>query len=580
MQDMRKVESSIAVLEEQFPTQPTEVLRQLKEYSRTSREEFLAQTIDYLAESEDSRFSKLVFHQMREDDADLEGMLFRSLAIPNEKMLRIAALAARIEPRLPAAWTATLNDELQQWQEEDSLAPILRKMQAISHTVDPLRRITVLNPATKHADARIRAKAVALINTALGEEQMPFGIEDVSSRVRATAIESMWGRRDALVREQFERHLRAKSPREAINAALGLHRAGKFQARQSLMSWAEGNDGHFGRAAVWATGQTEDPRLLVFLQQKMRSVDSSLRGHVLRALKRLREFRESAALAERLQFKVQTMEMQGLNRMRILLSITKSNGQPFPIGALQPTNFLIEDGSQIHDQARIRFTGSETPAVYLLLLPLQTSDIVQSKLEDLVQSKRREDVISIQRYPAGSSTTAAVCSSIDFCQTVEAGLGLAKSSRIAATNWQNAIERSIASFPGRLERRHLLVVTDASWGADAEASASWAERARRFDVSFHLLARHRIRAACANSWRRLCHQTNGSFAECLAPVDLPESLDRWLLDMLCGVEITCDLVPLSATEAGKQDRLRIEAVSRHGWGFLELDLQAAGRNWR
>jgi hypothetical protein len=571
---MEKVVGWIGELEEQFHQQPAEGLRQLKNLVHESPTGFAEQAAGYLAQGKDSRFTRLVVQELQEQSAAFEKALFESLVLPVEDMERVAVLVARIEPRMPVQWTNGLQRELIDSTGSEAVQPILRRMIAISAAIDPPRMRAVISPACEHADARVRAKAVALVNRAASDGQEPAGLNDTDARVRATAVEALWGRSDSLAMEIFEAHTRSEIPREAINAAVGLHRAGSLEARKLLMDWSEAKDGRFDRSAVWAMGQSDDPRLLAYLQQRVRTVDSALRGHVLRSLKRLRDFQEEALQGRQVCLQQIGFERLGLGRVRILLGLTDESDRPFPLADLRPNHFLVEDNKGFVDQCQIRFTGSERPTDYLLLFPAQEQEMVQDKLEELLVTKRREDFVSVQRYPDGTQSSPLIASTVEFCQSQDAAVALAKGSRLAGHSWEEAVDRCIGSFPQRDARRHLLLVTGSEWGADVTAPADWGARTSRFGVALHVLARHRPRPAVANLWRRMCQASGGSYMECTSAVSLPSSLHRFLLGIVSGVEVVYARGEALRGEQQLEPSLRIDLLARAGWGKLEVKLNA------
>ncbi len=568
---MEKVVGWIGELEEQFQEQPAEGLRQLKSLVHESPMSFAEQAAGYLAQGKDSRFTRLIIQELQEQSTAFEKALFDSLVLPVEDMERVATLVARIEPRIPVVWTNGLQRELVDQTGNEPAQPLLRRMIAISAAVDPPRMKAVIGAACEHADARVRAKAVALVNRVIPEGQEPAGLHDSDARVRATAVEALWGRTDPLAIRIFENHARSETPREAINAVIGLHRAGSIEARKSLMEWSEARDGRFDRSAVWAMGQSEDPRLLAYLQQKVRSVDSSLRGHVLRSLKRLRDFQDGALKGKQICLHEIGLEQMGLGRVRILLALTDEAGRPYSLGELRPNSFLVSDSKGIVEQCQIRFTGSDQPTDYMLLFPGQTQDIIQDKIEELLAGKRREDFVSVQRYPERATTSSLIERTVEFCQSTDAALVMARVARVAGLNWGEAVDRCIGSFPQRDARRHLLLVTDPGWSADEAPSADWAARISRFGITFHVLARHRARPAVANRWRRMCQASGGSYVECLSAMNLPASLQRWTMGIVSGVEI--NYARGEAIRDGEESKqtLRIELVARAGWGRIELN---------
>ncbi|MFN9300823.1 MAG: HEAT repeat domain-containing protein [Acidobacteriota bacterium] len=568
---MERVEGLIEELEEQFQQLPSEGLRQLKSLVHESPLSFAEQAAGYLAQGKDSRFTRLIVQELQEQSAAFEKALFDSLALPVAEIERVAALVANIEPRILVGWTNGLQRELIDTTGNDPVQPILRRMVAISAAVDAPRMRAVMSTACEHSDVRVRAKAVALVNRAVAEDQEPAGLNDSDARVRATAVETLWGRTDALAIGIFERHARSETPREAINAVIGLHRAGSLEARKLLMDWSEAKDGRFDRSAVWAMGQSDDPRLLAYLQQRVRVVDSSLRGHVLRSLKRLRDFQEAAHNGKQVHIRKLGVEQLGLGRVRIQAGLTDEAGRPFSLKDVRPNHFLVEDRRGIVENCQVRFTGSDKPIDYLLLLPAQTQELIQDKLEELLANKRREDFVSIQRYPGGTSGTHLVTSTVEFAQNMDGLMGLARTHRVAGKDWEEAMDRCFGSFPPKEGRRHLLFVSDPDWGTDEAPSPEWAARLNRLGITFHFLARHRARPAIVLAWKRLCHTSGGSYVECPFNVNLPSSLQRFMHEIVSGVELICTREEALNDAPPARQELRIELLARGRWGRIEIN---------
>lgn len=120
-------------------------------------------------------------------------------------------------------------------------------------------------------DARARARmALAWGKIAQIERMGEQWLEDPDARVRANAVESLWGRADAEAVEIFRRKLEDAHQRVAANAAVGLYLAGESEAVKALWRMATEGDAARKAAAVWAMGRAGDARFLPLLARMRR----------------------------------------------------------------------------------------------------------------------------------------------------------------------------------------------------------------------------------------------------------------------------------------------------------------------
>lgn len=122
-------------------------------------------------------------------------------------------------------------------------------------------------------DGRLRS-ALALLSgrlSALGRlGDSLFG--DPDPRVRANAIESLWGRSDEDAVARFRAALGDSYPRPVANACVGLYLAGRAEAVRELSNMASHPEPRFRAAAAWAMGRTGHSRFLPLLAE-MRSAN-------------------------------------------------------------------------------------------------------------------------------------------------------------------------------------------------------------------------------------------------------------------------------------------------------------------
>ncbi len=267
-------------------------------------------------------------HLLQEEHPSLDAFLFAPSALKGPTAVQLAVLACRIEPKIQTIWTETLLRQLEQLSESEVLEEVLRRMEVLAVCADRLRFAPLLQKLSAHSHAKIRSKA-AVLSPLLYDlcEDVP-ALNDENARVRANALESMWGRSDPKAIEVFKANQGRSSNREAINAVLGLHFAGELSARRRLMELAASDNSRIAASAIWAMGMTKDPRLLCYLQSRLKQSGDAQQMGMLRSARRIKAFQEAAEALPPLTLRPIRLEWLGLGQMQVSLLLLNSLGQP------------------------------------------------------------------------------------------------------------------------------------------------------------------------------------------------------------------------------------------------------------
>ncbi len=129
-------------------------------------------------------------------------------------------------------------------------------------------------PEAPLQDARFRA-SLARVWDGLSRLARLAGsfFEDPDPRVRANAVESLWGRTDEDAVRRFRAALGDSHPRPVANACVGLYLSGRAEAVRELSNLASHPEPRFRAAAAWAMGRTGHSRFLPLLAE-MRAASS------------------------------------------------------------------------------------------------------------------------------------------------------------------------------------------------------------------------------------------------------------------------------------------------------------------
>lgn len=138
-------------------------------------------------------------------------------------------------------------------------------------------------------DAKVRSKAVGLYgrtsqNADWVRKQLTVG----DARVRANAVESLWGTDSISARAVLREASLDRDHRVAANALVGLHRIGAYDVTASLQKMAHGAEPMARAAAAFAMGQILNADFKPVLESLLKDDSPQVRSQALRALIRLK----------------------------------------------------------------------------------------------------------------------------------------------------------------------------------------------------------------------------------------------------------------------------------------------------
>jgi hypothetical protein len=162
------------------------------------------------------------------------------------------------------------------------------------------RVVPVLNHLTNHPDKRISSKAALLVGKRVQSLAWATRViaEGGDPRLRANAVESMWGGNSEGTVKFFHACLEDKDNRLVGNAIIGLHLAGAPDASQVVMKFAQGSQPEFRMTAAWAMGRIGDPLFIPLLTPLVKDVQPSVRRAALNALHGIRQSERKQAVKE------------------------------------------------------------------------------------------------------------------------------------------------------------------------------------------------------------------------------------------------------------------------------------------
>jgi hypothetical protein len=166
-----------------------------------------------------------------------------------------------------------------------------RVLDLVGDITNGTRAMPVLLRMLRQSNGRVLSKLLLLIGQ-LRKDPVLLGSYTASpdARVRANALEALWGSTDELSMNLFLGGARDAHHRVAINGLVGLHIAGRPTALGQLERLTKHNCPLWRAAAVWALGKVGDESTAgVAVRQLMNDSDARVRGAALRATIQLRK---------------------------------------------------------------------------------------------------------------------------------------------------------------------------------------------------------------------------------------------------------------------------------------------------
>lgn len=189
----------------------------------------------------------------------LAGLLLNDHALPHGHATSLARKTASIEPLLDVHLVRYVVEKAAGKVSAIKNADALHALELVDAISDCSRLGSYLIQFLNHPHDKVRSKAALMLgrsNWNLTRLESLLASED--SRLRANAVESLWGHRHEDVRKILWNATEDPSGRVVINALLGLCLVRDREAHSLLVRLAEASDPALRSGAAWAMGESGD----------------------------------------------------------------------------------------------------------------------------------------------------------------------------------------------------------------------------------------------------------------------------------------------------------------------------------
>jgi hypothetical protein len=329
-----------------------------------------------------------------------------------EEAIAIAKRLVKIEPILDMKMMRRLlysginPDELHKRIDNSQGIRLLEIMAAVS---DGARVLPVMSQLMRHTNPKIRSKAALLVgrsNKSCKWVEQRLAEED--PRVRANAVESLWGTNSADAKNVFWAAVHDPDNRVAGNALLGLYRLGDVTSIPLIVDLAADPRTDFRVTGMWLMGETADPRFLSILARMISDPEPQVRATAFRSIARLKQVAAKSALEPNLQVRlIPQPTTPGIWREVDGVIWEQSFAGAQPVTGLRPTQFVLFDDSRLITKYSIKenFRGESLSIGWVLPRITEREHPFQLHCEDAFlaafEHKRKGDAWLILKYLSG-----------------------------------------------------------------------------------------------------------------------------------------------------------------------------------
>lgn len=536
----------------------------IRDLLESDPEAFYDEAFEILREPDGSRGSQQVIAMLLAGD-----LLQRTLCDPRltlAQALEVARVAFRLDPMTDVALAQRLVENATPREPLISAGDAGRLMDILEEITEGERIRPMLMRLLRHQNSHIRSKAVKLVGRGAGKVKwVRSRLEEADPRVRANAIEALWGVDSEEARELLWTAAHDANNRVAGNALIALYRLGDCSAIAELFRMAGHSSAPFRSTAAWGMGETGDPRFTEALGRLLREPHAAVRRRAMSALSRIKAAVSQSRQMPRWMASGLLLESDPQQPLRRLQLAVSSGDGTAP--RILPTQFLLcEDGRQVLDY---KVTEGPAPDAMSVIFLFPRTGIpgatpwARAALRCRAW-KRGSDLWAIQHYtmqdPAGISLPALELPPryTANLETLTRALTLTPSRAWCTGFWDSVWSAVRPEQPQARGRRHLILFCNAApaWPPDPSLMAA---------VRASPTAIHAISFAASAPLEELCRGSGHSLRVTETAEAAEEAVAMAYLNLLSRYGIAYQ-------STGPATSLKIRVNGSEGWAETTLPL--------
>jgi HEAT repeat protein len=459
-----------------------------------------------------------------------------------------------------------------------------RLLELMSAFSDLSRILPVLAELLKHPSPRIRSKAVLLIGRASANAKLAEShLKEADKRVRANAIEALWGNSSNEARSILSAAASDSNNRVAANAALGLYKLDETYSIAIILDMAENPSPIFRLSAVWTMSETQDPRFLGTLAKLIGDADQRVRQLAFSSVAKIRKNKASLLSGPKLKLFATEVECSLEAQRKLRVSVCSEDGKP--AARIVGLQFALEENKRLVAKYSVQeLTQTEILAVGIAIPRRldQADEFLQSceaALRSTLQQKRSQDQWGILKYATGAIGDNLLVKFSADPQTLAEAVTAAGNKESAALTLADAAQRIFAEIAPKKAQRHVLLIDALAAGSspgsshmtqlDADNLLALAKEGK-IQVYSLVVAGHD--SEVNPHLRRLCESSGGRTVRAAGITEIPRALDVLFCTLPSSYEIT--YVSNASTPAS---RLSLQVYSPQGCGEHSCEMTGNAR---
>ena len=528
-------------------------------------EVFYRTTIEILKRASGSRAAQHLVALLISGD-----LLFRALcdpALDGERAGELAREARLGDPAVDIRLAQQLADSN---SSVGALAPGMaeRLLEIIGRISDGNRLLPSLMRILRHDNPYLRSKAVLMIGrSGRSLSWIQKRLQESDTRVRANAIEAIWGVDTDPARELLEWATRDGNNRVIGNALVGLYRMGESASLARLAKMASHDAPGFRRTAAWAMGETGDPRFSEVLGRMIADDNGAVRKSAFAAVRRIREAMVRVTQAPEWPVALAPgARNPRTGERRVAAAVVTADGRGSP--PVLPVQFILTENGQTVWSYRVTDKMAPGPLTVLFLFPRRRNSAGQEWDHGALRClnwKRSTDLWSAVPYSGAdddpSDSPAHLELPLFIANSAQAAKALQETpKRLECTGFWTAMRRAVLPGSSALRgERHLIVLAPDDVGDHGDQNLAAAVHASRTTLQ--------VVSNCANpALEEFCRRVEGRFRHVKDISDIEEAVSLAYLRLLARYEIRYR----SDAPDGASLKLRVHTPA--GWGETAVEL--------
>jgi hypothetical protein len=556
----------LANLVRNFDADPSTSRSRIRDLLDNDRELFYGTSIEILKTSGDCRGAHYLVALFVSS-----GLLLRALCDPTlgrEDALSLGRAAKRVDPLADVALARSLADSATGSGAVQVTDPS-RLMDILCEIADAGRIMPSLMRMMRHPNSHLRSKAVKLIGRGSLSAKWVMGrLSEPDPRVRANAVESLWGVDTPEARTLLSFAANDGDNRVVGNALLGLYYLGETSALADVMKLAGVESTLFRSSAAWVMGEAGDPRFTESLRRMISDPDAVVRKRAFAALAQIKAANAQPPLGERWHVAGRMLageSVKGLRRLMLAVAGEDMREQP----KVAPLQFLLSEGAQYITSYKVSEKPLPESMSVVFVIP-RSREAADSAFYvgalNCLRWKRPSDLWSLLSYIETGDGEAPAPRDPEpplFTGSADALASALRGTpkRMECTDLWTAMWRATNQDGGQSRgKRHIIVFSSAEEGRIAGHGLVANLQGGRVPIQV-------ISSGPNAHLAELCRRTHIMQRNCVEE-ELGETIEQAYLTLLARYEIAYQ--PVAATPAD----LKVHLQTPAGWGET---LIAAGR---